>query len=193
MKRQTPFTRVEIEELRLFALGIGLAFARDRRAADGRRRYLIHEAGHIVMYTGLGITGWHVRVDGTSAETSMPRVEVPTEVSIVMALGGPLAEEWLCGPRGVFLGAVDDLWQVKRAAEVHSVAELKSFIAQTRQALSARKRYVLAAADVLGERGKLSEDDLEQIEIVAATKYGGVKPGGSTPTMPGQPPPDVHR
>jgi hypothetical protein len=170
MKRRKPFTHAEIEKVRAFALRIGLGFARDQDVADDRRRFCIHEAGHIVIYAGLGITGWRVRIHEGGAETSMPPTAVSSPVCILMALGGPLAEEAHCGPSGVFLAAVDDLWQVKEAAAGLTVVDLRVLVAQGRQVLAERKRFVLAIADLLAKRGEFSEDDIDEVEAIVATK-----------------------
>jgi hypothetical protein len=175
MKRQTPLTKQEVLELQAFALSIGLAFARDTRTALGRRRTCIHEAGHAVIYLGLGLTEWRIELQHGGAETFVSRVAVPYEGAIFMALGGPIAEESLCGPKGVFMGALDDIWQVKDASALLDLAALRTLVERAREAVAERKLYVLALADVLDKNGTLSGNDIEEVEaLVASGKYGAV-------------------
>jgi hypothetical protein len=161
MKRQTPFTKQEVSDLQSFALSIGLAFARDSRITHGRRRICIHEAGHAVMYLGLGLEPWRIEIQVGGAESFMPAISMPVEEVIVMCLGGPVAEELLCGPKGVFLGALDDLWQIKQAADVLELPDVKALVQKAREEIVSRKAHVVALAHVLLETGSLSSGDFD--------------------------------
>ena len=72
MKRVDEFTKEDIDDLRAFALALGLGFARDSRVADGLRRSCIHECGHALMDVVLGIHGWHIELAGRGPETFIP-------------------------------------------------------------------------------------------------------------------------
>jgi hypothetical protein len=180
MMRREAFTKQDIRQLQAFALGIGLQFARDTRLAQGLRRVCIHEAGHAVMYVGLQLKGWRIELSAAGARTHFPVVAVRAEANILMSLAGPLAEEWLCGPRGVFYGALDDLWQVMEAREFIDVDGFKALVAQTRQVLRDRKLQVLAFADMLQEDGTLSEGDLLGDGEAGAGRRSAARRGGLT-------------
>lgn len=170
MKRQGDFTKKEIRDLRTFALGMGLGFARDMRPADGLRRQCVHEAGHAAMYFMFGIPGWRVEVGPGGAELFLAPTNIRVEQSIVISLAGPLAEERWCGIRGVFRGALDDLWQAQETAERggHDAKSLKALVASTREALHNNSRFVLAIADVLQRDGRLDDSDLGAVADVMA-------------------------
>jgi hypothetical protein len=170
MMRREAFTSEEIRQVQAFALRIGLRFARDMRPVQGLRRSCIHEAGHAVMYAGFQVHGWRIEIDALGSIISMPTAAVPVEQHVIMSLGGPLAEEWLCGPRGVFLGAIDDLWQVMEARRVIDGDGFNTLVAYTRQVLKERKQLVLQFADVLQENGSLSEADLDACDSAGAAR-----------------------
>jgi hypothetical protein len=155
------YERPEIEALRNFAVSHGLTFARDRRTSTGLRRLCIHEAGHAIMCLGFGIPGWRIEIRADSAELSNPPTAVNIKIAIITALGGPLAEERWCGPEGVFLGAVDDIRQVKEASEDLGLSgeSLREQIAKTRTVLERNAKLVMKLADWLQMKGSLSEAD----------------------------------
>ena len=46
---------------------------------------------------------------------------------ILMSLGGPLAEDRLCGPKGVLIGALDDVWQLKVRKRTDLQKDIQNF------------------------------------------------------------------
>jgi len=118
------------------------------------------------MYVVLGIHGWHIELAGRGPETFIPPTAVHGEAAILMALGGPLAEEKLCGPKGVFHGAIDDIWQVRDGARTLGVEvpNLRPLVARAREILRKHGLAVIEMAEILQKRGRLSEDDVPNVK-----------------------------
>jgi len=168
MKRRTAFTKQDLHDLQAFALSVGLEFAEDTSVEQTRRRVCIHEAGHAVMYLGFGLEGWRIELRGEGAESFIPPVPIKPEVMILMSLGGPLAEASLCGPKGVLVGALDDVWQLKEAAEGQDLDGVRVLVQQAHLEVAKREAQVLLIADILDETGSFAWDGV-----------GGAAPGAA--------------
>ena len=163
MKRDEGFAGADVHELQAFALSLGLRFARDLRVAEGRRRACIHECGHALMYIALGVHGWYIELDGDRGpEIFNPPEALECEAVVLMGLAGPLAEEKLCGPKGVFRGAVDDIWQVREAARTlgAEATDLLPLVVQARDIVAKHGASIVAMAELLQRQGRLSEEDV---------------------------------
>ena len=182
MKRRTAFTKQDVRELQAFALSVGLDFARDTSIEQNRRRVCVHEAGHAVMYLGFGLEGWRIELRGEGAETFVPPIPIRPEVMILMSLGGPLAEARLCGPKGVLVGALDDVWQLKEAAEGQDLDGVKLLVQQAYVEVAKREEQVLAIADILDETGSFAWDGVSGAApgAVARSSSPRKKPRGRT-------------
>jgi hypothetical protein len=170
MKRRAAFTKQDVRELQAFALSVGLDFAHDTSVQQNRRRVCVHEAGHAVMYLGFGLEGWRIELRGEGAESFIPPVPIKPEVMILMSLGGPLAEARLCGPKGVLVGALDDVWQLKEAAEGQDLGGVRVLVQQAHLEVAKREAQVLAIADILDETGSFSSDALRAAEPGASSR-----------------------
>jgi hypothetical protein len=89
---------------------------------------------------------------------------------ILMSLGGPLAEDRLCGPKGVLIGALDDVWQLKEAAEGQNLDEVKALVQQARDEVVKREAQVLLIADILDETGSFAWDRVSGAAPEAASR-----------------------
>ena len=161
MKRRASFTKKDVRELQEFALSLGLDFAADTSVDQTRRRVCVHEAGHAVMYLGFGLEGWRIEIGDEGAESFIPPMHIRPEVMVLMAVAGGLAEERLCGPKGVFIGALDDVWQLMEAAEGQNLDDVRALVGQARDVVAKREEQVVLVADILDETGSFSWDALQ--------------------------------
>ena len=162
-------TAQEEGDLRRFAIDIGLTFARDTRVKRcGLRRACIHELGHSAMYLALGVPfRWDITVHLSAAgdyfgETTFAPIPISLDASIVMALGGPLAEAALCGPKSVFPGAVDDIAQIFDAHRngEYPLTEIRRLVFVARESVEANKGFIVAAAPLLARTRAISSEQL---------------------------------
>ena len=97
-------------------------------------------------------------------------MHIKPEVMVLMAVAGGLAEERLCGPKGVFIGALDDVRQLKEAAEGQNLDDVRALVQQATDEVVKREAQVLLIADILDETGSFAWDGVSGAAPEAASR-----------------------